>query len=61
MINRYCINTNKHVYACFGDFKKAFDSIPRHKIFEKLIKNHITGKFYECIKTCIPTIKHALK
>ena len=50
MINRYCINKNKHVYACFVDFKKAFDSIPRHKIFEKLIKTNITGKFYECIK-----------
>ena len=46
----YCINKNKDVYACFVYFKKAFDSIPRNKIFEKLIKNNITGKFFECIK-----------
>ena len=60
LINDYCINNKKHIYGCFVDFKKAFDSIPRHKIFEKLIKYNITGRFYEyikqmysCDKTCI--------
>ena len=50
LINDYCVNRKKYIYACFVDFKRAFDSIPRHKIFEKLIKNNITGKCYECVK-----------
>ena len=50
LVNYYCAKNNKHIYACFVDFKKAFDSIPRHKLFEKLIKHNITGKFYECLK-----------
>ena len=49
LINYYCVNRNKYIYGCFVDFKRAFDSIPRNKIFEKLINNNITGKFYECI------------
>ena len=50
LVNYYCAKNNKHIYACFVDFKKAFDSIPRHKLFEKLIKHNITGKFYDCLK-----------
>ena len=50
MVNYYCVKNNKHIYACFVDFKKAFDSIPRHKLFEKLIKHNITVKVYDCLK-----------
>ena len=50
VVDYYCVKNNKPIYACFVDFKKAFDSVPRHKIFEKLLKHNITGKFYDCIK-----------
>ena len=50
IVKYYCENSRRPIHACFVNFKKAFDSIPRQKIFEKLIKHNITGKFYDCIK-----------
>ena len=50
LINDYCHIKSKYIYGCFVDFTRAFDSVPRHKLFEKLIKYNITGKFYESIK-----------
>ena len=31
------------------NFKKAFDSIPRHKLFQKLLDHNINGKFYDIL------------
>ena len=31
------------------DFKKAFDSIPRAELFQKLLDRNINGKFYDCL------------
>ena len=50
LINKYCTKNSKYIYAFFVDFRKAFDSIPRHLLFEKLLSHNITGKFYNCIK-----------
>ena len=50
LVNKYCTKNSKYIYACFVDFKKAFDSIPRHILFEKLLSYNITGKFYNSIK-----------
>ena len=49
LFNKYC-KQNKYIYACFVDFKKAFDSVPRHILFEKLLSYNITGKFYNSIR-----------
>ena len=38
------------MYGCFVDFRKAFDTIPRHLLFQKLLSYNITGKFYNSIK-----------
>ena len=50
LFNKYCIKGNSYVYACFVDFKKAFDTVPRHILFQKLLSYNITGKFYNSIK-----------
>ena len=50
IFNKYCVKRNKYIYACFVDFKKAFDTVPRHILFQKLLSHDITGKFYNCIK-----------
>ena len=47
---KYCKQKNGYMYGCFVDFRKAFDTIPRHLLFQKLLSHNITGKFYESIK-----------
>ena len=36
-----CQNNNKKNYACFVDFKKAFDSVWHEGLFLKLLQNKI--------------------
>ena len=33
------------LFSCFVDFRKAFDCIPRQKLFDKLRKEGVQGKF----------------
>ena len=49
LINYYCKSKKQYIYGCFVDFKKAFDSIPRHTLFQKLLGHGINGKFYDCL------------
>lgn len=49
LIDYYCKKRNQYIFGCFVDFKKAFDSIPRHKLFQKLLDYNINGKFYDCL------------
>ena len=50
LINDYCHKRGSKIYGCFVDFSKAFDSIPRDRMFQKLLDIGITGKFYDIIK-----------
>ena len=50
LINEYCHKKNSRIYGCFVDFSKAFDSIPRNRMFQKLLDIGVTGKFYDIIK-----------
>jgi hypothetical protein len=43
-------HNNGKIYACFVDFKKAFDSVWHDGLFLKLLENKIGGQFYELIK-----------
>ena len=49
MVDLYCHKQKKRIFGCFVDFSKAFDSIPRHTLFQKLLDYQITGNFYECL------------
>ena len=49
LIDYYCQNNKKYLYGCFVDFSKAFDTIPREKLFQKLLDYNINGKFYDCL------------
>ena len=50
IIKHYCHKKGKMIYSCFVDFKKAFDCIPRDKLFEKLKTYGITGNFFNTLK-----------
>ena len=43
------IKIKNTVFGCFVDFSKAFDTIPRKDLFQKLLDYNINGKFYECL------------
>ena len=51
LIQFYCHKNNKKIFACFVDFQKAFDTIPRDLLFNKLLAHGITGKFFNTLKT----------
>ena len=38
------------IHSCFIDFSKAFDTIPRDKLLQKLLKFDIKGNFFNTIK-----------
>ena len=53
---------HKRLYVCFVDFKKAFDSVNRIKLWQKLISCNVTGKIltiiknmYDKAKSCVST------
>ena len=37
-------------YACFVDFRKAFDSVTRELLWQKMAANGINGKYLDCIQ-----------
>ena len=49
LIDFYCKKRNQYIFGCFVDFQKAFDSVPRNLIFQKLLNHNINGKFYDCL------------
>ena len=51
IINKYINNTKGKLYACFIDFRKAFDCVWREALFYKLLKLGIDGNFYQIIKS----------
>ncbi len=52
---------NDKIYACFVDFKKAFDSIWHDGLFLKLLENKIGGRFYDLIKDLYTNTRCAVK
>ena len=47
----YAVETKTNIHAAFIDFSKFFDTIDRVYLFYKLLKNDITGKVYDIIKS----------
>ena len=45
LIIHILIKKNSRIYSCFVDFSKAFDTIPRDKLLNKLLKCDIKGNF----------------
>ena len=51
LIDKYVNCHQKKVYACFVDFRKAFDSVWHDGLLYKLLKIIIRGNFYNVIKS----------
>ena len=51
LIEKYSLHYKQEVYACFIDFKKAFDSVWHEGLFHRILSYGIGGKMYDLIKT----------
>ena len=49
------------IYACFVDFKKAFDTVCHEDLYEKLLKYKINGNFLGLLKDIYKKSKSAVK
>ena len=53
--------SNNLLFTCFVDFSKAFDSIPRGKLFQKLKLAGVTGRFLEILHSMYSNDKSSVK
>ena len=51
LTDKYVKQKGKYLYTCFVDLRKAFDSVPRSKLFHSLLKDYsIGGKFLKILR-----------
>ena len=61
ILNKYIHKNKKKVYACFVDFSKAFDTVWRSGLYQKLLHLGIGGNFYNVVKHMYANSKFAVK
>ena len=61
LFEKYCTVNNQKIYACFIDFRKAFDSIWHEGLMLKLLRAGIGGLFYNVIKNMYSKAKASVK
>ena len=59
--DKYVNQNNEKIYACFVDFKKAFDSVWHKGLYLKLLENGIGGRFYDLVKDLYSNTQCAVK
>ena len=51
LVDKYVNGQGKKIFACFVDLQKAYDTVPRLKLFHSLLKNYaIGGKFLRILQ-----------
>ena len=45
------LGKGKQIFACFVDFRKAFDTVWWNGLFYKILKTGIRGNFYDILKS----------
>ena len=61
VVNKYVDDQKGRVYACFIDFKKAFDTVWHDGLFHKLQQIGISGHFLETLKDIYKNTRCAVK
>ena len=51
LFDKYVKHQGKHLFTCFVDIRKAFDTVPRNQLFYTLLKNYSIGdKFLKILQ-----------
>ena len=50
LIDKHCYKYSRRIYSCFIDLSKAFDTVQRDLLLEKLQKVGVTGNFFNIIR-----------
>ena len=51
LVDKYVNGQGGKLYSCFVDLKKAYDTVPRVKLFFKLLKEYsVGGKFLKILQ-----------
>ena len=61
IIDTYCHNKVGRIFACFVDFRKAFDTVIHSGIKYKLLKLGVGSKFYNLIKSMYANSKSCIR
>ena len=59
--DKYINQNNEKIFACFVDFKKAFDSVWHEGLYLKLLESGVGGRFYDLIKDLYSNTRCAVK
>ena len=43
------LSRNRHLYCCFVDYRKAFDTVNRSKLWSKILSLNINGKLFNVV------------
>ena len=61
IVEKYVKKQNGRVFACFVDYRKAFDTVCRDALMYKLKSMGISGKFFNCLKFMYNNSKTRIK
>ena len=61
LINKYLCRKGKKIYVAFVDFKKAFDSVNRNKLFQALQHTGLKGNLYSAILGIYNSVKASVR
>lgn len=61
LIEKYSHCHKQKIYACFVDFRKAFDSVWHEGLFHRILSYGIGGKFYDLLKSLYSRSTCAIK
>ena len=61
LIQLYTRFKKRNLYCCFVDYRKAFDTIPRVLMWQKLLSHSVNGKLLTVIKNLYNSAKSAVR
>ena len=61
LVRKQCHSNGGRLYSCFIDFSKAFDTIPRDTLLQKLLDFGIDGNFFNIIRNIYTNDKICIK